>query len=168
MDDYVKRSPGISYYGIRAVSYSAWIYLSTVPTNYYTIYFNGNTQSGNDLHLGITNYLQLYVRGDNPAECDLNYRTSNPNVIPLNQWVFVVGVMDADGHFKNFFVNSNLINTYSYNCSIPTANDWDTVGIAAATGWGPYWPFNGFIDEFRIYNRALSAEEIKALYEATK
>ena len=28
--------------------------------------------------------------------------------------------------------------------------------------------FNGLIDEVRIYNRALSADEIKALYEATK
>ena len=28
--------------------------------------------------------------------------------------------------------------------------------------------FNGYIDEARIYNRALSAAEIKALYEGTK
>ncbi|PIU98326.1 hypothetical protein COS61_02040, partial [Candidatus Wolfebacteria bacterium CG03_land_8_20_14_0_80_40_12] len=28
--------------------------------------------------------------------------------------------------------------------------------------------FNGLIDEVRIYNRALSAAEIKALYDATK
>ena len=27
-------------------------------------------------------------------------------------------------------------------------------------------PFPGLIDEVRIYNRALSAEEIKALYDA--
>ncbi len=28
--------------------------------------------------------------------------------------------------------------------------------------------FSGLIDEIRIYNRAFSADEIKALYEATK
>jgi prepilin-type N-terminal cleavage/methylation domain-containing protein len=32
----------------------------------------------------------------------------------------------------------------------------------------PYEYFKGLIDEVRIYNRALSADEIKALYDATK
>ncbi len=112
--------------------------------------------------------MQLYVRGDNPVECDYSYRASIQNVIPLNQWVFVAGVMDGNNKLKKFFVNGNLVNTYTYNCSIPIANDWDTIGIAAANGWGPYWPFNGLIDELRIYTRALSDSEIKVLYEATK
>ncbi|MEK7066481.1 MAG: LamG-like jellyroll fold domain-containing protein, partial [Patescibacteria group bacterium] len=29
---------------------------------------------------------------------------------------------------------------------------------------GNTWPFNGLIDEVRVYNRALSASEVKVLY----
>jgi hypothetical protein len=51
------------------------------------------------------------------------------------------------------------IATSSYNSC---AYGW-WVGIR---GYGSYFP--GLVDEFRVYNRALSDSEIKALYDATK
>jgi hypothetical protein len=50
----------------------------------------------------------------------------------------------------------------------PVSNYKLWIGSPSYSGcyYGRY--FNGLIDEFRIYNRALSDSEIKALYDATK
>jgi len=43
------------------------------------------------------------------------------------------------------------------------------VPLMGVASWGgTTFYFHGLIDEVRIYNRALSDEEIKALYEVTK
>jgi hypothetical protein len=40
------------------------------------------------------------------------------------------------------------------------------MNIGRNPGFGEYFP--GLIDDVRVYNRALSDSEIKALYDATK
>ncbi len=45
--------------------------------------------------------------------------------------------------------------------------DWDTLTIGARKkDSGPRFAFKGFIDEVRVYNRALAAEEIAGMYHA--
>jgi hypothetical protein len=53
--------------------------------------------------------------------------------------------------------------------SLPGSNCMVVVGAYQPCGAGYITSFfNGIIDELRVYNRALSDSEIKALYEATK
>jgi hypothetical protein len=89
--------------------------------------------------------------------------------INLNQWYFFVYTFSKKDA-------KCYLNAVSYNSpSFP--QEFDTVmpyggGNRIATnstccGTPPYY-WRGSIDEVRVYNRALTAAEIKALYEATK
>jgi hypothetical protein len=87
--------------------------------------------------------------------------------IPANQWTHMF--ITYNGSVGKLYRNGTQVATDS---PIGEFYDWsETVYIGAATAspdtgtWTDY--FNGSIDEVRIYNRALSADEILAIYNST-
>ena len=68
-----------------------------------------------------------------------------------------------DGNSAKFYVDGTLIENQPY--SQTTAGDGLDMVIGADSP-GFYESFNGTLDEIRIYNRALSAAEIEAVYQA--
>ncbi len=76
-----------------------------------------------------------------------------------NIWHHIVWV--KNGTTYHFYKNGGLFGTATAPNNFYTANTSYWIGRV-----DNFW--NGLIDEVRIYNRALSAEEIKAIYEATK
>jgi len=80
-------------------------------------------------------------------------------------WTHVAVVFDDTSNTLHLFINGvqdNMVTTTAtyYNSDAPLAignNMWED---------GNYAPLNGVIDEARIYNRALSADEIQMLYNA--
>ena len=77
--------------------------------------------------------------------------------IEEGKWYHVVGTYD--GSEMRLYVNGELKDTKSVSGSIITNDAPVSIGRLPAYD---YW--NGTIDEVRIYNRALSAEEISDLY----
>ena len=81
-------------------------------------------------------------------------------------------VFDSNWHFGAFTVQDDLLSIYSDGELYATTNDSFNIiadGVVYAGGHPttPWFLLNGLIDEVRIYNRALSAEEIQAIYTAT-
>ena len=88
--------------------------------------------------------------------------SSNP-VVTANEWQYASVVFSPASALITFYRNGVAIGSFS-TTGIPQAN-----GLNLIIGWDPgYTYFNGFIDDVRIYNRALSAQEIRTIYEATK
>jgi hypothetical protein len=86
-------------------------------------------------------------------------------VASLNAWYYTV--ITYDGSVLKIYVDGVLKNSYNN----PTLSS--EVGSATQIGAiyfqsGQNRSFKGLIDEPRIYNRALSAEEIKRHYEMSK
>jgi len=75
-------------------------------------------------------------------------------------WYHVVGTYDRQ-HVK-IYINGKLRGSAARTEAIQSTGTNTVVGF-----WNNEY-FQGFIDEVRIYNRALSAEEIKNLYFAGK
>ncbi len=77
-------------------------------------------------------------------------------------WNFVATVFD--GTTDTMYLNGSIVGS----CAMPLL---DTIqpsyGVAIGSRGGDY-NFTGFLSDARIYNRALSASEIQALYNATK
>ncbi len=88
------------------------------------------------------------------------------NSIVANKWIYVVGVAD-NGVAKVYIdgVQSGSIATYGSIKDIGTEEDL-SLGTIWMGGGGQY--FNGQIDEIRIYNRALTADEIWQMYVNSK
>ena len=78
------------------------------------------------------------------------------------EWHYVVGV--RDGSNLHMYVDGVLENTGSISDSDYSNNSPITIG---AYNSGDYY-FSGSIDDVRIYNRALSEGEVKALYDLEK
>jgi len=77
------------------------------------------------------------------------------------QWEFITAVYD--GQYIKFYINGELVAQNEYTGGIDYSGVNPTLQISRSN-----YPVKGIIDEVRIYNRALSDEEIKKIYEATK
>jgi len=77
---------------------------------------------------------------------------------PLNQWMQVGSTYNADTKTISLFKNGSLVST-SNNIQELSANVRAYVGTYNSSN---FW--TGLIDDVRIYDRALSAEEVQALY----
>jgi hypothetical protein len=84
---------------------------------------------------------------------------------PINQWSYVVAVMESNQRTK-IYVNGAEVGSKTFG-SGSVYNSPQIICIGAEV-CGVQNFFQGLIDEVRIYNRALSPDEIKALYEATR
>jgi len=103
--------------------------------------------------------------------------TSNDFVIPLRQWVHVAGIYDKAKGFR-VYVNGQLDNTLELTGSPRYADESDLrIGmkyravkpsnIHREHGTLPGWfSIDGIMDEIKLYDRALSASEIKAQFTA--
>jgi len=89
---------------------------------------------------------------------------NSPVNIPYNEWHFYVVTYKTSGEYS-IWVDGNLIESGTVPYPGPIKQDPDYINwhIGKIDVWGEY--FNGIIDEVRIYNRALSDEEIKSMYE---
>lgn len=83
------------------------------------------------------------------------YVTFDP---PLNEWVHYAATFD--GITTCIYVNGSLVGTGAGPLG-PKSSEPFEIGNA-----GTCEPFNGLIDEVSLYNRALTAAEIKAIYDA--
>ncbi|MGB2985149.1 MAG: LamG-like jellyroll fold domain-containing protein [Phycisphaerae bacterium] len=93
-------------------------------------------------------------------------RIDSEGTVPLNEWTHVAGVFDNASNTLRVFINGQEDSTVS-----ATSPYYDTA-ISPAVGnnlWAPgdgQWrPFNGIIDELRVYLRALTHGEIQQAYE---
>lgn len=95
---------------------------------------------------------------------DLN---SNAMLTPQNQWHLVTLVYDGAG----------LISLYQDAVQVASASTWMALNTVASTGWYSklvvgddlgdtygHRDFEGDIDDFRIYDRALSQDQIRTVY----
>jgi len=87
-----------------------------------------------------------------------------------NQWYFISIVRKNNKIL--FYTNWVFLweTIWDQVSGTPSATDYISIGwhFNSDVHWIQWQRFDGYIDEVRIYNRALSDSEIKALYQATK
>jgi hypothetical protein len=82
-------------------------------------------------------------------------------------WVHFTIVSDYSGASVKFYRNGELIQT-SVMTGTPVFPSTNRAKYLGTLGGVSYPITNGNLDDIRIYNRELSAAEVKALYEGTK
>ncbi len=88
----------------------------------------------------------------------MSFLSQNLSPYNLDQWVHCVITMDANGH--KIYMNGNLLTSNNTPADFSVMNTKPLVFGAFASNW---YPYNGAIDDFRVYNRALNGNEISAL-----
>jgi len=128
--------PGQGYQGIVAKGNS---------TRSYSFY----TQSAGTLHFSTTSE-GAYVG------------SSSSTQVPLNEWVHVAAQVLDGGHV--YYINGENAGTGGGGITLPGAADGDPV-VIGRTQEGATRSFLGLIDDVRIYNRALTQDEIKQIMQ---
>jgi hypothetical protein len=100
--------------------------------------------------------------GASATASDTNFFTNH-----LTQWAHVVGVFKG-GQYLRLYVNGSMIEEDI--TSVPASIGYSAINlsIGARADNGTQGDWHGQIDEIRIYDRALSAEEVFALYNMGK
>jgi len=130
----------------------AWVKPTLANTTFQTVLLK--TQSGNLVY-------SLYSNTDTgkpDTEAIIGGSAKvlgGPSSLPVGTWSYLTATYD--GSNLRLFLNGTQIAQQAVSGSIATSTG--ALGIGGNSVWGEW--FNGWIDEVRIYNRALSAGEIQ-------
>ena len=159
-DDYITFGT-VSGLSLTDMTLSAWVYIPTsIPSGYRTIIeydrfennWYGLWQNDNKLHFRWAN-------------SDANGRSDSTISISPDTWYHLVGVYDSSTNTSEIWVNGVLDTTIpSALTATPRENQLITIGANNLEGEF----FKGTIDDVRIYNRALTSDDVEALYNYTE
>jgi|GEM_PF-1462597 len=134
------------------ISVAAWLYIRGYQGNWSGVM--AKTSSSNvgqyNIELNRNGDYRLHFKGN---------RTSADNSWQLNRWTFITITATQDSMF--YYIDGQRIANRGYS----QGNSIDTMRLEIGRhrpGGTEY--FNGFMDEFRIYNRKITDQEVLALY----
>ncbi len=130
---------------------TAWVNPATL-NNYQTVLIKEGASGGCGYWLQITNN-QISSGFNGGGGCLEHTASAN---LQTGIWYHLAVVFDDIANTYNIYLNGNLLSSQS-ETSAPVPNNQNlTIG---QTAYGENW--NGLLDEVRIYNRALNANEIQ-------
>ena len=157
VDDYVRIPYSDTLDVTYEVTYLAWVYPRSTGTWQNVV---GQIGCDNGIFFYDTKFLgSLWFINDDDTVTRL-YIWDNQGR-PYNQWYLVTLTYSYTDKVVRLYVNGELINEIA-----ETREPQDLSGSFYIGGYGNRAFFNGTIDEVRIYNRALTPEEIRQLYLA--
>ncbi|MCI0557564.1 MAG: LamG domain-containing protein [Nitrososphaera sp.] len=148
---------------------SAWIFPSTLPPATRMIVANKASNSAGDdgwsFGKSISDTKKLFFGVDYSGASDLLVVTTD-NAISENTWQHVLVVWDGSPTASNvhIYVNNQEKSYVTQVSGVSSRVDDSTIDLVVGSRITGVDIFNGSLDDVRIYNRALSADEIKQLY----
>ncbi|MDD4931079.1 MAG: LamG domain-containing protein [Candidatus Colwellbacteria bacterium] len=161
VDDYVSVADSIDMRMTTGGTFAFWIY----PTGYGEASAARIIDKSTDT--GCTNGYFVYMSSTNKfiASANAGSATSaSDNSITMNAWNFITATMSSSG--KKVYVNGKEVTSAAGGTVLPP----DVAGevrIGNRSGFTDR-TFVGRIDDSRMYNRVLSASEVRSLYFGTK
>jgi signal transduction histidine kinase len=88
-------------------------------------------------------------------------------VAPSGRWQHLIATFDGQAHWMALYVDGRLAGSQHAPDSLQCTTHEVSIGCRESNQGSPYnLPFKGIIDDVRIYNRALSAVEVRTLYDS--
>ncbi len=159
-DDYImvsSSSPAANAGG--NITVTGWIYMKSCASWSRMMDF-GNGPGASNIIIAATNGTTCQpVWALYNGSTALNGNLTDPHVVSTTQWVFLSGV--ASGTSDYLYVNGTDVASGTMSAALGTAvRGYDYIG---KSNWSDQL-FNGYINDVRMYDRALSPSEIATLY----
>jgi sulfatase modifying factor 1 len=113
------------------------------------------SEENGDLPPGV---LRIMHSGGGDSECHTLSK------VPNSQWVNVALAFESETGVVRMFLNGGELLNDGVRCTTPNPKTNAPLFFGYDSSGNPYW-YHGQLDDIRIYNRALSEAEVKALYE---
>ena len=138
------------------ITLSAWIRPSAQGTQYF---LSKKDKSGTDgFEMSLSNSGTIFVRFNETSSNDA-YRVDSTSKYSTNGQTWIHVTATYDGSTIRLYINGQLQGSKNANFQI-NAND---LPLSIGSGHDGYRGMKGTVDDVRIYNRALSANEVTAL-----
>jgi hypothetical protein len=167
--DYLEFPATINPYTIwngKGISFSCWVRFTVHETNAVLIDLQQSLSSGLGLLIGFktttggNKALIIYVNNN----IIFNWSDwNNPLIVNLNVWRHLVFCVDVAGKWDVYLDNVRINGTETANIPNITYN----FRFINRTVWNSTVMWDGQMDDFRIYDRALSATDVSLLYNKT-
>ncbi|MBZ0167762.1 MAG: LamG domain-containing protein, partial [Candidatus Omnitrophica bacterium] len=132
---------------------SSWVKMSSIPGGYSAIINKATSAYTLEIANGY-----IYFGFNDGVWRDI---TDNTTQLQQDTWYHVAGVFDDSADQFILYLNGNIINSAGSITQHPIAQTGNLIIGAANEGVASFFP--GLLDDIRIYNRALSLQEITAL-----
>ena len=153
--------------GTTATNYLTSSYTVTVPFSV-SVWFNPtNTNRGSLLStynsVAVTSYsVNLYIASGSMSAAYNNIQNvGGTYALSTGTWYHAIITVNASNGLS-FFVNGSQVGS-----TITQTPSLNGLMIGNIQDGGGSYPFSGYMDDFRIYNRVLSGSEITAIYNGT-
>ncbi len=151
----------------RDISFAAWMKIDHYEHSHSAI-FNSNGWQHSDIHWQIhrSGSMRIGGHGLSPGQLPRFERA-----VPTNRWIHVAGVISQAEAKTKVYLNGELAGWQPITKSISTHPGLGRIGAwlnDATTDRDPVRSLRGKIDEFAIWKRALSQQEIQDLVETGK
>ena len=154
-DDWVDVAPGSNILNLREkVTVCTWIKISSTPPGYVFAYGSGfwpHLQLGLGLS-GLQNYTEI--------ETETSFTNLYGSTVPLNQWTFIAVTYDASTGDLKLYKDGQFDASTTHSGKL-----WEANSFKVGSKYDATFNFIGCVDEVRVYNRVLSENEIRQLYE---
>jgi hypothetical protein len=153
--DYIETA----YYPSAApASASVWVKFSSVTGN--RLFLGTHDEDNHRFYIGIKDTRYFFAAGNSYK----GWSSGVSHNFSTGTWYYIVLVLD--GSTAHYYVDGAEVDSFSYSFS-GTSTDWLPIGANRNNGSFQYY-FYGTLDEVVIYNRALSATEIRRIYAMQK
>jgi len=177
IDDYVSWPSGTFVAlleGASQISFSMWIKPETSSSTAFDDVVMSSGIDGNLFNLfwcnveGASNNILV---GGRSRSSDSFQSVTSSDTITLGEWAHVIGILDFANDKVRIWVNGNLNEgsvTFGSSTILNDGTPGNTDEIGNHRQDTGNVPYDGSVDDIHIYNRGLTATEVKALYDAGK
>ena len=159
----------LTLYPMLPFTCSFWIYMTALASNYVIPVCFGGTAWGYEFVIQSNGYLYLDV-SINGTNYNTPTNIANTYVTP-GAWVHLVGTLGVAGAGTGYsmcYINGNWVSqsgNYASGVNVTVSGTPTPMSILRLGHQiTNYYPLKGYLDEIRLYNRALSAAEVRNLY----
>ena len=163
-DDYILVADNTALDITKAITIAAWVRPDTISACCHWIVNKDDTTSQRSygMFFAVNSKLSSYFFKSDSTAYQVD---SDNNIVPTGQWSHVAVTYDTDTAVAQYYVNgksvkTNIITSVSGPIQATTAE----VTIGKRNYFASNWPFDGQIDDVRIFNYSLTAQQIRDVY----
>ncbi len=139
------------------------VWVKTNATTQYGFFFEkGNVNTQYSLFQEGTDIVWRMLLGGSL----LDMRVATATYINTSSWAHIVGTYTSGA--RRLYINGNLVNSDSQTGTIATNTNGISIGAYGGYNGGRGYYYNGEIGLVRVYNRALSAAEVRQNFNAIR
>ena len=164
VDEYVDCGTFTGFDSVSAFTFSGWIKFNAVGKYQGVFIRGGNSSNWIQIRIETNDSIRIACRNGGTGD-----GVSASSLVTTGQWYHIAMVFDGGGatdsdKLKLYLDGSDISLTYSG--TIPSTTSSTSAGLIFGYGNSPAYAFDGYMDEFAVFDYALDSTQITDIYNS--